>query len=122
MNRAKRLRKILFVVSCAIALFALAPGAVAVGGDEIEAEPQASAFSNPTAATAVAGSPTEGVAADQGSVLHAQVVRGLPFSNFDLLALCTVLLGLTAISYSVHRLNRDPGEQPRKSQITTDAG
>ena len=113
MNRAKPTRKILFVLTCLVALLALAPVALAVGDDEMETEPPAAA---------VATAPVDPGAAEETGVLHAQVVRGLPFSNFDLLALIAVLVGISSMSFAVHRLNRDPAEQAANTQITTDAG
>ena len=119
MNRADPKQKVLLLLTCVLALLALAPVATAVSGDEME-EPQTAAVASTPAAAAVTSGPAEAAVADEASVLHAQVVRGLPFSNFDLLAMCIVLLGLTILSYAVHRLTRDPAERRRKSQITTD--
>ena len=120
MNRAKPTRKILLVLTCALALLQLVPAAGAVGADEVD-EPQTAAVTSAPAA-AVTDAPAEAAIADEAGVLHAQVVRGLPFSNFDFLALCSVLLGFTILSFAVHRLSRDPAEDARKPQITTDAG
>jgi hypothetical protein len=111
MNRARPKRKILLALTCVIALLALPWVAHAAGGSGAESESQPAG---------VATAPVEEAVADETTALHAEVVRGLPFSNFDLLALIAVLAGLTMISFAVHRLNRDPAA-PEQASITTDA-
>ena len=113
MNLVKSQWKIFLLLTCAIALLSFAPVALAAGGDEMEAEPQP--------ATAVTSAPAEVPVAGETDVLHAPAVRGLPFSNFDLLALIAVVVGLTTISFTVHRLNRDPDGRRPAPRITTDA-
>jgi len=112
MNRARPKRKILLVLTCAIALLALVPVTQAAGGDGVKSEPQPAALSSV---------PVDAAVTDETPALHAQAVRGLPFSNFDLFALIAVLVGLSSISYVVHRLNRDPAEPAAEAPITTDA-
>ena len=111
MNRARPKRKILLVLTCAVALLALAPVAGAVGTDEMPTETQPAA---------VATVPAE-VDGETTDALYAQVVTGLPFSNFDFLALIIVLVGLTSLSFAVHRLNRDPRKSLPALPVTTDA-
>ena len=89
----------LVLLICALVVFAI-PSLANAGGDETEAEPQA---------TAVTPVPSDAGDGGDTDLLHGQVVRGLPFSNFDLLVLVAVLVGLSAISFAVHRLNRDRG-------------
>ena len=112
MNRTRPKRKILLALSCVVALLALGPVADAVGGGEMNAEPQPAGVASPT---------VEGAVAEEPVSLHAEVVRGLPFSRFDIIALVVVLLGLTTISFAVHRLNREPAERSAPSPVTTDA-
>ena len=112
MNPARPKRKILLALSCAIALLALPAVAAAVGESDAEAEPPP---------VAVATAPVEEAVPDETAALHAEVVRGLPFSSFDLIALIAVLAGLTTISFAVHRLNRAPAASPGQASITTDA-
>ena len=110
MNRVRPNRKILLALPCVIALLALGPITV-VGGSEVETEPQTAGAANP---------PMEEAVVEETTSLHGQVVRGLPFSSFDLLSLGVVLLGLTTISYTMHRLNLEPGEPPAQAPVTTD--
>ena len=125
MNRPRPTRKLLLILACTAALLGVPSAGNAVGDSELEGEPQA---------TAVAPAPAASSATEETDVLHAQVVRGLPFSNFDLLALIAVLVGLSSISFAVHRLNRHrgeplppppaapPAETAAEAPITTDAG
>ena len=111
MNRARPTRKILLALTALVAVFALGPASQSVGGSETETEQQPAAG---------ATGPVDAAAPEEATELHAQVVRGLPFSNFDLISLIAVVLGLTTISFVMHRLNldREPGAG---APITTDA-
>ena len=105
-------RKILFVLTCVIALLAVIPVTGAVSRDEVEPEAEAAA---------VASMPAEGTVSGEEGALHAEPIKGLPFSNFDLLAMGVVLAGFISLSFVVHVLNRDQGEGPGGPPITTDA-
>ena len=112
MNRARPKRKILLVLPCVIALLALGPVTAVVGGNEVETEPRTAGVTTTAA---------EGAAVEETASPHGRVVRGLPFTSFDLLALGAVLLGLTTISFATHRLNLEPSEPPAQAPVTTDA-
>ena len=116
MNRATPKRKILVLLTCIVGLLAVAGPVPSAGGDdEAPLEPSTGGVTAVPIEEPVAGSTTER--------LHAQVVRGLPFSNFDLFALIAVLIGLTSISLAVDLLNRPPRKSAAaEPSITTDAG
>lgn len=111
MNRARPTRKILLALTALIAVFALGPASQPVGGSEPQTEPQPAAL---------ATGPVDAAAPEEVPELHAQVIRGLPFSNFDLFSLMAVVIGLTTISFVVHRLNLEP-EPGAGAPFTTDA-
>jgi hypothetical protein len=112
MNRARPNRKILIVLCCALALLAAIPVLGAVGGEDVEPEAQAAAATR---------SPVDATVSSEESALHSEPVKGLPFSNFDLLALVVVLAGFISLSFAMHILSRDQAQRPDGPPVTTDA-